>query len=1832
MIVTLYKKTISRLLIFTACLLLGQLAIAQQYPVQIVPQLLPPYTLNVSDYYNGTNEKLVLLLTNTDLNKPTLQVRLRMSIQGQAAKLISRDNVYYPAITLDGGVPTRITLGDLAPYFNADNLIFEGITRAQYVQSGKLPEGFYQFCFEAVEVNSGQLVGRSSCAMAWISLSDPPLLNLPRKTESIVYKDPQNIIFQWTPRNYNSPTSAFNTEYEFTLVEIWDNGLAPEAAFGTAQPLYRTTTQATTLLYGPGEPLLLSGHKYAWRVRAQQTNGASGSDAWRNNGYSEIYWFNCQSDCAAPLNVQHELSGGRATITWSSNPNQTSFTVDYREKGQNGSTWYNSATTANRMMLYDLKKDKTYEYRVGGTCDNGLTYTYSDIKTLVMAGTDSAVNTDCGMLVAEENIKNRTPIQTLLTGDVITAGDFPVKLLQVSGQGAFTGAGYVTVPFIGQSRVKVRFTGITVNTDKQLIGGIIETTYDPKESQIGNLDEVIDGGGGVGIVVDGVDTAGYYVDMVIPDARSIDVELNKKVDSAGNSVPAGGATLTITGSDGTTKQVKVDELPATIKDKNGTIYGVDKDGNVSKVASSEPMNMTAAQLNTLQTDKAVVKFLPHEKQLYAFDEYQPVYSRSVLFNEEYEKLNNGYYVSSKAIVEAKADVVKAVVEIKDKSIIVDSIRFVTGKGTRYESTLLADSVSWEIKIVGGPAADAQELYALYPQGGGKFLPLGKLLIAAYPERTFKVVLVPVNGAAVNKDAISSQLDKIYKPVGITFQVTQDKSFDDKSWDLHKDEKLAVSGSGWLSTLTDEMKALNSAYSSARTVQQDAVYLFVMSGSDSTIAGDMPRGKQFGYLFNGADGKVAAHEIGHGLFSLKHVFDNNYGFKQGELPANVMDYPAGDRFAKHQWDLMYKPGLVIGLFEGDGDAQSQRYSTLPDKFRNEDRTFTFITPAGSLVTVPADAHDFIFNYGVIDLAINKDHVSGYLQAFTLSNIKYQVSVSSDKFYNYKTQTGGVYENISPLKGGAAVNPATFIIGVPCNDGFYICKFEAGSLKSHDSKSSESIKSERDLFETMGIQLSRTHRLLENEKKEYSKYTPDCQWCIAADVQNDLYPSDPILSINLIKAKRAAINRAYPMLGSEFEQTLIAAFPIANQAQRDVIGLDLKLLEKKDGEDQGVFECRRELYFLDLMIQYVQRNVTLYKQGLEQLSENSTVDDVKQVLRVYTDADYAKLQASSRLLLLRLLTKERDDEGKVELTDLVTPGNVSTLGSGAYVSSEVLAINILQFAPAEQWSYLLDQLVLQRDFYKTEPHLLAALTRGIDGGNFARLTEIIGVYLLQTRPIDLKKLVASLKDGNLIKFDGSFWNLDGNYKEFNSSGLIHFDVKKWYVFKSKSDVTIHPYDYVWVTFLEDFKLTADTKYEKDKSYLLPAYFIYFVFNESSNRRIVKGIQFGIDISTFKVGWNILSGLKGWTRVFAFADWAAGTSYMVFNYPLENTLERKFPGFIDTYNQIVLGYAVFRIGFAGVREAILKLKFQESTILNSLSEAERAEARKLFEQLDEVIKANKAELSEAELNKYIDDNIQYFLNSTSKRPLLTNWVINEAGASKAAIYDQLANYNARTLDALEAAVGKYAGLKGEFLASNTLLDYFNKLKNTFAYKYRLKWNQLKNNVQLPENFLNVLDEMPASVGKTMKDGPSTQKLGDLFEDELTDIILGGRYNEIPGLHDKLVEISNGYTRFMFEAQVQVKLPGHMPKPDIVAFNENLLTRLPIKDKGYWFEIKIDEGSGWREPQKELRDNYIGNGSSLEVRSSKLTNIQQGQFIELKKVVQISVGEDGILLINIK
>jgi TANFOR domain-containing protein len=201
-----------------------------QYPIQVMPQLTPPYSLQLNDYYNSTVPKLAVVLTDRDLTRPSINVRLKMTIAGQSATVTTIDNAFYPAVTLDAGIPVRLTGSELAPYFNPDNLSFQGITRAQYASQGQLPEGYYQFCFQAIETTTGRAVSTNSCAMAWLDLSDPPLLNLPSTASNVAFQDPLNIIFSWTPRNSGNPNSAFSTTYDFQLVEITDFPIRPRPA------------------------------------------------------------------------------------------------------------------------------------------------------------------------------------------------------------------------------------------------------------------------------------------------------------------------------------------------------------------------------------------------------------------------------------------------------------------------------------------------------------------------------------------------------------------------------------------------------------------------------------------------------------------------------------------------------------------------------------------------------------------------------------------------------------------------------------------------------------------------------------------------------------------------------------------------------------------------------------------------------------------------------------------------------------------------------------------------------------------------------------------------------------------------------------------------------------------------------------------------------------------------------------------------------------------------------------------------------------------------------------------------------------------------------------------------------------------------------------------------------------------------------------------------------------------------------------------------------------------------------------------------------------------
>ncbi|WOC53109.1 hypothetical protein BPO_p0026 (plasmid) [Bergeyella porcorum] len=55
---------------------------AQQYPIRLIPVMLPPYSLKLGEYATSTDNKLQLQVLMTDLQQPSHQVAIKFFLEG----------------------------------------------------------------------------------------------------------------------------------------------------------------------------------------------------------------------------------------------------------------------------------------------------------------------------------------------------------------------------------------------------------------------------------------------------------------------------------------------------------------------------------------------------------------------------------------------------------------------------------------------------------------------------------------------------------------------------------------------------------------------------------------------------------------------------------------------------------------------------------------------------------------------------------------------------------------------------------------------------------------------------------------------------------------------------------------------------------------------------------------------------------------------------------------------------------------------------------------------------------------------------------------------------------------------------------------------------------------------------------------------------------------------------------------------------------------------------------------------------------------------------------------------------------------------------------------------------------------------------------------------------------------------------------------------------------------------------------------------------------------------------------------------------------------------
>ena len=189
-----------------------------------------------------------------------------------------------------------------------------------------------------------------------------------------------------------------------------------------------------------------------------------------------------------------------AQLRWSAQammPNQEyPYKVMYRERGK---SWKSQKVSMPYAKVTGLKRGRTYIYKVGVACSLNAanntsvfgedSYVYSTEQEFTTTEQiDEKSQVQCGVK-PEIRIKNTEPLQdNLYPNTTFRAGDFPVTVLNATGSnGVYSGEGYVKVPYLQDTKIKVVFNGIKLNTERQLIDGKLVTTYDETESNVINI-------------------------------------------------------------------------------------------------------------------------------------------------------------------------------------------------------------------------------------------------------------------------------------------------------------------------------------------------------------------------------------------------------------------------------------------------------------------------------------------------------------------------------------------------------------------------------------------------------------------------------------------------------------------------------------------------------------------------------------------------------------------------------------------------------------------------------------------------------------------------------------------------------------------------------------------------------------------------------------------------------------------------------------------------------------------------------------------------------------------------------------------------------------------------------------------------------------------------------------------------------------------------------------------------------------------------------------------------------------------------------------------------
>lgn len=1506
--------------------------IAQTFPVTISTQITQPSPIYLSNYADATtiNSPIKIQIALNDLTISNRQIRLKLYLQGQSISLMTNDFVVGAHdLFLEGGVPLQLTNVDLAPYFEYQNIL--GINPNQYAQA--LPEGIYNFSVEVYDFATNKKLSKKTSVTTIIFQNDPPFLNLPLNNTSIMQQNIQNIIFSWTPRQIN----VSNVEYEFSLVEIWDKYTPVQNAFAYSPPLYTTTTRTTTLQYGVSEPQLLPGKRYAWRVKAKALQGAEEVGVFKNNGYSEIFSFDYEAYCTAPLAITTtDVSQDQAKITWSGDIDNFDYQINYREKNAD-SDWYKIVTPREFATISNLKPNATYEYTVGASCEVGK-YTHSTIHEFTTIAKDEIAFVGCGIKPDPADLVNKNPLVNLYPNDVVKAGDFPIVVLKATGSnGTFSGEGYVTLPFLEKfrmlidaanaaggpdigkySRIRITFTNIGVNTDFKLISGEIIASYDPDWKGMADGDKIL-------------------TDILGSDGKPIEGKLDYIVKSA---VLNPDGSTTITGENGAVTKLPKSSYDQVWTDKNGTTVTIPANGSgeptIGKPAEGGKANASntngmssGGEVTQISSADVRITFEDSKDAKYAFDA-QPA-NGSAKLKSSYELIPTGdgktYPVNYKAVSDLNGDdivIAKAVFSNGKK---ISDVIFKTNSGGKVDAewntadntakitlkkTLNFGKDGIIATVKGTAVKSAQDTTKTVE---GKSYVAGKLNVWHLTKKApISITLLSVNGANTPSVGDAEKfLNGVYNKVGITFNVgTQNVNIDPLPSEVESGD------SGILDFYSNgQIDIISQIEANPDFKYNDKTYYVLYTGKSGQKGYDgfMPLGGQYAFVFNSGNLKTAAHELGHGIFGLKHPFTTDAESGKTDL---LMDYGNGTVLSHNDWDIIHSGGWKFYGFQksSSGALISGLWYTTDWKAFNAKKEYIPVVeisgalrPEGTIRRIYVESENAYYTYSskIGDYFKDGDETKVLkIETSTLSNTstslvflyKYEGGCGKDTYYKSthknvmanKNDINNLLKDLKPVGTFSCAKTAT-----------YEDLKETGKEIFANNKSKVP---EKDL--SILIQISSIGDII--GKDNYNSYVEKLRndgnlfW-------NNTNQSGPYTTENLIN-------------------TLTSLKEFADAIKR------LKTSNYNT---------------IESLVEDVNKNFKITKGSNNVFAFPSDMRKVQLLTTPFADLDAKRCN-----LLIDLIAT----------ADFKAAHNI-----GDFISAEqILAVILNKFSKGND----LTEKKTITDHIRTKKYLYQFIDiNGIYYESFinSMITMVHQVYKTPAFKIDSERF---------LTFSPAYLQL--NSESIAKDGKVELKVKQWFS-ENKYEITIDPYEYITVSFADDVDFGGNFQFKKNQQVQMSAICAYQMFHKDTREAQWKSAKIAGEVALTVIGVGEITAAIRLYRAgrTAYATYlgvkALGDlGFGLLDIYINNSNNSLTDAQKEKWNKFFMIYSISSITTTGLEIATNKIVKKLNKGGNSYSEFENA-VEEADVDIDQLYKDNIENTASASnnLSKQIDDLIR-------------------------------------------------------------------------------------------------------------------------------------------------------------------------------------------------------------------------------------------------------------------